>query len=138
MSASPYPTTTSGTDERESRPLMDRLLTFSLAEEIQSLRSEPEWVENEVNSRTLAKADDFRAVLSVLHTDAAIDEQHGDARTSLHVLEGSAELTIDGGTRELGAGELAVVDAGFPWRLRATRDCAVLLTIAWPPEKAGV
>ncbi len=77
MSSSPYPSATSGSDERESRPLMDRLLVFSLAEEIQALRQEPQWAENEVNSRTLAKADDFRTVLSVLHTDAAIDEQAG-------------------------------------------------------------
>jgi quercetin dioxygenase-like cupin family protein len=138
MSTSPYPTATSGSDERESRPLMDRLLVFSLAEEIQSLRNEPQWAENEVNSRTLAKADDFRTVLSVLHTDAALDERQGDARTSIHVIEGSAELAVDEGSRTLDAGDLAVVDAGYPWTLRATHDCAVLLTIAWPAEKTGV
>jgi quercetin dioxygenase-like cupin family protein len=117
---------------------MDRLLVFSLAEEIQSLRNEPQWAENEVNSRTLAKADDFRTVLSVLHTDAALDERQGDARTSIHVIEGSAELAVDEGSRTLDAGDLAVVDAGYPWTLRATHDCAVLLTIAWPAEKTGV
>ena len=138
MSTSPYPTATSGSDERESRPLMDRLLVFSLVEEIQSLRNEPQWEENEVNSRTLAKADDFRTVISVMHTGAALDERQGDARTSIHVVEGSAELTVDEGTRALSTGDLAVVDAGFPWTLRAMRDCAVLLTIAWPAEKTGV
>jgi len=129
---------TSGTNEREPRLLMDRLLVFSLAEEIQSLRDEPEWAENDVNSRTLAKEVDFRTVLSVLHTEGTIEERDGDGRKSLQVLEGSAELTVDEEARSLAPGDLAVIDAGFSWTLRATSDCAVLLTIAWPAEKAGV
>ena len=129
---------TSGTNERESRPLMDRVMSFNVADEIQSLRSESEWSENERNSRTLAKEVDFRVLLSVLHTDATIDEQDGDARASVHVLEGSAELDVGGETTSLQEGELAVVDAGQSWVLRATSDCAVLITLAWPVEKAGV
>jgi quercetin dioxygenase-like cupin family protein len=129
---------TSGTDERESRPLMDRLLVFNLAEEIQSLRSEKEWANNDRNSRTLAKDIDFRALLTVLHTDATLDEQDGDARASVQVLEGSAELEVGGDRSTLNSGQLAVVDAGQAWFLRATSDCAVLLTLAWPVEKAGV
>jgi len=34
--------------------------------------------------------------------------------------------------------EVAVVDRGQPWLLHAESDCAVLLTLAWPPEKVGV
>jgi len=129
---------TSGTDEREPRPLMDRLMVFNLAEEIQSLRSEKEWADNDRNSRTLAKDIDFRALLTVLHTDAMLDEQDGDARASVQVLEGSAQLVVDGDRSSLERGQLAVVDAGQAWVLRATSDCAVLLTLAWPIEKAGV
>jgi quercetin dioxygenase-like cupin family protein len=129
---------TSGTKEREARPLMDLLLVFSLADEIRSLRAEAEWTENEINSRTLAKDVDFRVVLCALHTDAVLDEQVGEARASVQLIEGSAQLTVDEEARPLEAGEIAVVDSGHPWALRATSDCAVLLTIAWPIEKAGV
>ena len=129
---------TSGTEVREPRPLMERLMIFSLAEEIESLRSEWQWADNDKNSRTLAKDVDFRALLSVLHTGATLDEQDGDARASIQMLEGRAELDVDGARTELGAGQLAVIDAGRPWLLRATSDCALLLTLAWPLEKAGV
>jgi hypothetical protein len=130
--------TTTGTDERDSRALMEPLMIFSLADEIQSLRSEQEWEENEKNSRTLAKDVDFRALLSVLHSEATIEELDGDARASIQLIEGSAELEVDGDTTRLDAGQLAVVDSGRPWVLRAIRDAAVLVTFAWPIEKAGV
>jgi len=129
---------TSGTDERESRPLMDRWLVFNVAEEIESLRAEFEWTENDKNSRTLAKDVDFRVLLSALHTGASIDEDDGDARTSIQLLEGTADLEVAGETTPLTKGQLAVVNAGQPWVLRATSDCAVLMTLAWPIEKAGV
>ena len=129
---------TTGTDERDSRALMDRLLVFNLADEIASLRGEDEWEENEKNSRTLAKDVDFRAVLTVMHTGATLEEQHGDARASIQVVEGSAELDVAGDTSELAAGQLAVLDSGQAWTLRASSDCAVLLTLAWPIEKAGI
>ena len=137
MTTGAYGTTT-GTNERESRPLMDSLLVFNIAHEIASLRSETEWTENDKTSRTLAKDVDFRVLLSVLHTGAAIDEQDGDARASIHLVEGSAELDVAGQKTALEQGQLAVVNAGQAWVLRATSDCAVLLTLAWPIEKAGV
>lgn len=130
--------TTSGTSERDARPLMDRLLVFNLADEIERLRSEYQWTENEKNSRTLAKDVDFRVLLTVLHTGAALDEEDGDARASLQVLDGSAQLDVAGEVADLAAGQVAVVNAGQAWVLRATSDCAVLLTLAWPIEKAGV
>jgi quercetin dioxygenase-like cupin family protein len=136
MSAGAYGST-SGTHERESRPLMERLMVFSLAEEIESLRAEFEWADNDKNSRTLAKDVDFRALLSVMHTGASLEEQVGDARASVQVLEGRAEIEVEGARRELGQGALAVIDSGQPWVLRASTDCAVLLTLAWPLEKAG-
>jgi quercetin dioxygenase-like cupin family protein len=137
MTTGAYGTTT-GTEERDSRPLMDRLLVFNLADEIQALRSEDQWTDNEKNSRTLAKDVDFRVLLTVLHTGAALDEEDGDARTSVQIVEGSAQLELAGEVAELTSGQLAVVNAGQAWVLRATSDCAVLLSLAWPIEKAGV
>jgi quercetin dioxygenase-like cupin family protein len=137
MSGGAYGTTT-GTNERESRPLMAQLMVFSLADEIASLRTEWQWRDNDKNSRTLAKDVDFRALLSVMHTGAALDEQDGDARASVQLLEGTADLDVAGEVTVLQAGQLAVIDSGRSWLLRATSDCAVLLTLAWPIEKAGV
>jgi quercetin dioxygenase-like cupin family protein len=129
---------TSGSDTRESRPLMERLMVFDLHSEIDSLRREAQWTDGDRNSRTLAKEVDFRVLLSVLREGATLDEQDGDARVSLQVIAGAAELLTDAGSTELRAGQLAAVDAGQRWQLRASEDSAVLLTLAWPREKASV
>ena len=129
---------TSGTDQREPRELMEGLMVFSLRLEIDVLRGEDAYVNGDRNSRTLAKEIDFRALLSVLRPGATIDEQDGDARASIHVVGGGATLTVGDETAELGEGQLAVIDSGRPWTLTAATECAVLLTLAWPREKAGV
>jgi quercetin dioxygenase-like cupin family protein len=129
---------TSGTQERDSRTLMERLLVFSLADEIESLRGEDEWIDNDKNSRTLAKDVDFRALLSVMHEGSTLDDQDGDARASVQLIEGTAEIEVGGEVSQLVAGQLAVIDSGRPWIVRATTDCALLMTFAWPIEKAGV
>lgn len=129
---------TSGTGSREARPLMERLMAFSLRDEIEGLRSEEQWLDGDRNSRTLAKDVDFRVLLTVLHDGATLDEQDGDARVSIQLLEGEAQLAVNGQSADLRAGGLAVVDAGQSWDVRARGDCAVLLTLAWPRDKAGV
>jgi len=137
MSSGAYGST-SGTDERESRPLMEPLMVFSLADEIDALRSESQWVDNDKSSRTLAKDIDFRALLTVMHEGSTLDEQDGDARASIQVIEGHAELDVNGEVTQLAARQLAVIDSGRRWTLRAATDCAVLVTFAWPIDKAGV
>ena len=129
---------TSGTGEREARPLMEGLMTFALHDEIAALRAEPQWRDGDRNARTLAKDIDFRALLSVLRPGAMIDEHDGNARASIQLVEGGAQLTVDGENADLGEGQLAVIDSGRPWLLTAATDCAVLITLAWPREKAGV
>ncbi len=129
---------TSGTEQRDSRQLMEGLMVFSLRLEIDMLRNEDQYANGDRSSLTLAKEVDFRALLSVLRPGATLDEQDGDARASIHVIEGGVTLTAGDETTELGEGQLAVIDAGRPWALTAATESAVLLTLAWPREKAGV
>jgi len=128
--------TTSGSDDRGSRPLMERLMAFDLAAEIGRLRAEGEWADGDRNSVTLAKEVDFRVLLSVLRGGARLSEEDGDARVSIQLLDGAARLDVGGTEETLDAGSLAVVDAGTQWHLTAAGDCAVLLTLAWPRSKA--
>jgi quercetin dioxygenase-like cupin family protein len=129
---------TSGTESRGARPLMEGLMVFGLRAEIDGLRSEAPYTEGDRNAATLAKEVDFRLLLSVLRSGASLDEEDGDARASIQVLDGRAALRMEGETSELAEGDVAVIDAGRPWFLTAQTDCAVLLTLAWPREKAGV
>jgi quercetin dioxygenase-like cupin family protein len=127
-----------GSDTREARTMIESLMQFSLELEVDSLRLEPEYREGDRNSRTLAKETDLRVLLTVLRQGAALDEQHGDARATIQVIDGTATLDIKGAEAHLQPAELAVVDRDQPWVLRADSDCAVLLTFAFPPDKAGV
>jgi quercetin dioxygenase-like cupin family protein len=137
MAAGPYGRT-SGTDERESRAVMEPLMAFSLDDEIERLHDEEQWRAGQRNARTLAKDVDFRVVLTVLRGGQTVGENDGDARASLHVLHGEAVLRRGSDEAQLAAGDVAVVDAGEGWTLTAESECAFLLTLAWPREKAQV
>jgi quercetin dioxygenase-like cupin family protein len=127
-----------GSDTRAARTMIEPLMRFSLEIEADSLRLEPEYREGDRNSRTLAKETDLRVMLTVVREGAALDEQDGDARTTVQVVDGTATIEIDGAEAHLQPAEVAVIDRGEPWIIRADSDCALLLTIAWPPEKARI
>jgi quercetin dioxygenase-like cupin family protein len=118
--------------------MIEPLMQFSLAIEADSLRLENEYRTGDRNSRTLAKETDLRVLMSVLRAGAALDEQDGDARATVQVIDGVATLALDDEETRLEHGQLAVVDRGRPWILRAESDCALLLTIAWPREKVDI
>lgn len=127
---------TSGSDDRRGRPMIEPLMLFDVAAEIDRLRGEEQWADGDRNSKMLAKDVDFRVLLSVLKVGARLTEQDGDARVSIHVLDGNARVDVGQGEEKLSPGSLAVIDAGRPWALTASGDCAVLLTFAWPRDKA--
>ncbi|MEP7360303.1 MAG: hypothetical protein ABI744_01860 [Chloroflexota bacterium] len=127
-----------GSATREPRTMMAPLMQFSLELEADSLRLEPEYRDGDRNSRTLAKETDLRVLLTVLRQGAALDEQHGEERATVQVIDGTATIEVDGAEAHLQPVEVAVVDRGQAWVLRADSDCAVLLTIAYPVDKAGV
>lgn len=111
---------------------MEPLMIFALDNEVESLHEEEPWLQGDRNSRALARELDFRVLLATLRAGASLDEQGGDVRASIQLVDGEAELHAHGRRVELRRGEVAVVDAGAPWLLTATRDCALLLTLAAP------
>jgi hypothetical protein len=137
MATGPYGRT-SGTAEREGRAVMESLMAFSLHDELERLRREEPWREGDRNSRTLAKDVDFRLLLTVLRDGVTVSENDGDARASIHLLEGAAVLRRASEEVHLAPGDVAVVDAGEGWALTASAECAFLLTLAWPRAKAQV
>lgn len=137
MATGPYGRT-SGTAERKGRAVMEPLMAFSLHDELEQLRREEAWREGDRNSRTLAKDVDFRLLLTVLRRSVTIGENDGDARASIQLLEGTADLRRAADEVRLAPGDVAVVDAGEGWTLTAADECAFLLTLAWPRDKARI
>ena len=128
---------TTGTDTRDERRLHDDLLQFDLEREIDRLRAEPEWAEHGRTSKTLAKSPSFRLVLTVLRSGAAIGNEEAEGPLAIQVLAGAVETGRPDRSSMLGEGQLAWLDAGPGWRLRATADAALLLAVSWPEERTG-
>ena len=132
------PDTTSGTGVRESRGLREPMMRFNLLEEIARLASEPQWNDGDRNSIVLAKDARFRMLLSVLRNGARLGDDDGEATLSVHLITGSATVRRGQDEVMLAPGEIAVLEAGSGWSIESDQESAVLTTLAWPEEQAGV
>ncbi len=57
---------------------------------------------------------------------ASLPEHHHPHEQVANVLKGTFELTLDGETRQLGPGEVAVIPGNVPHSGRAITDCELL------------
>jgi hypothetical protein len=128
---------TTGTDTRDPRPLDRPMLAFDLAAEVASLRAEPAWGEHGRTSKTLAKTDTFRLVVTLLRAGGSIGDADTWAPLTVEVLAGA--VRADRGTEasvDVPADGVVWFDAGPGWRVTAVEDAALLLAITWPLERA--
>ena len=125
---------TSGSDEREARPLIEQLMVYPLAGELSRLRSEAPWQDGDKNTIALVKTDDLRVLLTTLRPGAAVTESDGEGAATVQVVSGRLLVRLDDTTDELEAGELAVLAGGTPWRIEALEESSLLLTLAWRPD----
>jgi quercetin dioxygenase-like cupin family protein len=119
---------TSGSDTRPARPLR-RPLVVDVSNEAATLLDEPEWTSGDRNSRTIATSDRLRITLTALRQGAELGSQESNDTLAVQVLRGRLELEIDDMDVELSEGRLATVEEPRNWRLRATTDALVLLTV---------
>ena len=127
---------TTGTDTREPRPLDRSLLAFDLVAELESLRSEPGWVEHGRTSKTLAKAPTFRVVLTLLRAGGTVGDDDVWSPIAVQVLEGAVRADRDGQSVDVPDGGLVWFDAGSGWQVTAVQDAALLLAVSWPLERS--
>lgn len=129
---------THGSDAREPRSLRAPLMQFDLAAEIDRLTTEGEWGDGDRNSIVLAKDSRLRVLLAVMRAGARIGDDDAEAAITVQVLGGRVTLRRDLRAIDLGDGHLGTIESGGSWTVEAVEDSAVLLTIAWPPERAAV
>ena len=132
------PDTTSGSDVRDSRSLREPLMTFNLLDEIARLAGEPQWSDGDRNSIVLAKDARFRMFLTVLRDGARLADDDGEATLSIHLVTGTVGVRRGDDESMLAPGEVAVLQAGAAWSVSALAESAVLLTLAWPEDRARV
>lgn len=125
---------THGSPERPARSLDLPLAWFDLAAETASLREERAYREGDRTARTLVKEAWFRSTLVALRPGAVFDEAEQRGVICLQVIEGRLTLEVGGRTMALGAGEIAVIGVGQPWRARTLAETSMLVQLSWPPE----
>ncbi|MGE0545114.1 MAG: hypothetical protein AB7R89_33570 [Dehalococcoidia bacterium] len=126
------PGTTTGTLDRPPYPLIAPVMSLNFAREIARLRAEPAWLEGDRNTKTLIKAPDMRAVLSVMKPGARLSHHQTGARLTLQVLSGRLRLQLCGTTAELGEAEMIALDPAIRHGVEALEESAFLLTLVWP------
>jgi quercetin dioxygenase-like cupin family protein len=88
-------------------------------------------------STSLIKTGRVQLLHLVLPAHRDMPEHHVDDECIVHCLEGQVEVTMAGGVRSLGAGELVVLPGKQRHGLRARADSAVLLTLLLRDGDAG-
>lgn len=118
---------------RSPGPLGDAMLAFDLGAEVKRLREENSW-QGGRNSKTLAKNEDCRIVLTVLQSGALLHEHRTSGRISVQTVAGHIHMHVGDKTFDLPTGHLLSLGRAVPHDVRALEDSAFLLTLVWPEE----
>jgi quercetin dioxygenase-like cupin family protein len=112
-----------------SRALTGEHLTFQLADLVDELRRDDNYVRSGRVGRTLVKAGALRLTLTVLADGADVETHHAVAPMTLQVLSGRLRYRVEEEAFEIGAGELLFFGPGHARDIRALEATAMLLTI---------
>ena len=82
-----------------------------------------------VNSLTLAQQPGCKATVFAIPAGEGIGGHAAPGDAMPFVLEGTAEITINGRSHVVNAGQAIVIPAGAPHSLRAVTDFKMLLTV---------
>ena len=91
----------------------------------------------EAVSTSLIKTDRLQLLHMVLPAHKDQPFHHVDEECTLHCLEGTVEVVMGAGVRQLNPGNVVVLPAQQEHALRARTDCAVLVTLILRGGDAG-
>jgi quercetin dioxygenase-like cupin family protein len=91
----------------------------------------------EAVSTSLIKTDRLQLLHMVLPAHKDQPFHHVDEECTIHCLEGTVEVVMGAGVRQLDAGNVVVLPAQQEHALRARTDCAVLVTLILRGGDAG-
>lgn len=109
-------------------------VSFDIPFEIARVRADGGYEREGHGARTLAKYADLRVVLVAMKAGARMSLHETAERMTLQLVFGQCRLWFQHGENvELADGGFAAVDASLAHELECLEDCALLLTVAWPP-----
>lgn len=107
------------------------LLAFTLADELRTIHEQLAATTTRT-ARTLVKNGVLRATLIGLGAGGELASHKADGPITIHVLEGTVELDVEGRTHPLPTGALLALDAGIVHAVRSRDGGIFLLTVAQP------
>jgi quercetin dioxygenase-like cupin family protein len=115
-----------GADHQASR---DGTVGTDLGAAMAALRLTREWRSGPRAAASIFHSGRVRAVVTVLHQAAEMHNDDPDEAITIQGLHGSALISVDGRGAVIDEGTLVGIPAGSRWRLVATTEAAVLLTV---------
>lgn len=101
----------------------------NLTAQVMTLADLADYQEGSVVSRTLIKQEQGTMTLFAFDRGQGLSEHTAPFDALVQVLEGEAEVTIDGQPHRLQAGEMIIMPADKPHALKAPRRFKMLLTM---------
>jgi quercetin dioxygenase-like cupin family protein len=126
--------------EHPGQPIDAPFVSFDVPFELARLRTEHAYDVDGHTGRTLAKNPDLRVVLEAMKEGVRLAFHETAERMILQVIVGQLRIWTEYGENcDLAEGSFAAVDAGRVHEIECLRECAFLLTLAWPPggRRAG-
>jgi quercetin dioxygenase-like cupin family protein len=126
-----------------NRPEGDRVIDASyvvinIDEYVKQIKNEAAWDKNDRNGITVFKTDNFTAVITCLHKDAAIKDNSVDGIFQVQVLGGKIRVTTADGDADMEEGEMIVFHPGFRHSIQALKKSTLLIQTINENGKKGV
>lgn len=113
--------------------------TFSLPEVVSRYPPDPDSAARH-RAEILVKSDTLRVVLVTAVTGGALSEHKAPGPITIHVINGSFDVTVGDERKTLNSDEVMIMAPGVPHSVECVEDGAFLLTIAHlshVPDKGG-
>jgi quercetin dioxygenase-like cupin family protein len=113
--------------------------TFNLREVVSRFPPDPDSAARH-RAEILVKSDTLRAVLVTALSGGILNDHGAPGPITIHVIEGSFRVTIDGDAQTISADEVMIMAPGVRHAIECVEDGAFLLTIAHlsrTPDRGG-
>jgi quercetin dioxygenase-like cupin family protein len=118
------------TDQMTRQTEPRRAAIVDLGSEASSLFDAPASGPRDRSSRTVISSDRMRITLTSLDAGAEMGSEGNDDTLAVQLLRGAARLDVAGGSDDLRPGQLAALADPGEWRLVASEDSLLLITVA--------
>lgn len=103
--------------------------------EVVDLACQVEYETGKIVSKTLVQRDSMTLTLFAFDEGEGVSTHASEGDAMVVVLDGTAEITVDGVTRTASKGQSIIMPAGIPHAVKAKTQYKMLLTVVFPEGK---